>query len=101
MGERPEEPWTLCYDPRVRKCLEKIRDKAVIRRIKQAAAHLALAPYSGKELEGHPRVRSERVGTPGGEYRVLYQLLEEEREVFIVLVGSREEVYGLLERKSR
>lgn len=50
---------------------------------------------------GYPGVRSERVGTPSGEYRVLYQILEEEREVFVLLVGSREEVYGLLERREK
>lgn len=99
MAKHPQQPWTLRYDPRVRKQLEKVRDKAVIRRIEQAAAHLAIAPHAGKELVGHPGVHSERVGTPSGEYRILYQLLEEKREVFVLLVGSRGEVYGLLERR--
>ena len=56
-------------------------------------------PRAGKELVGYPSPRSERVGTPSGEYRIIYELSEAEREVFVLLVGSREEVYGLLGRK--
>ena len=99
MAERPGGSWTLRYDARVHRQLEKIRDKAVIRRIERAAAQLALAPRAGKELVGYSDLRSERVGTPSGEYRIIYKLLEEEREIFVLLVGSREEVYGLLGRK--
>jgi mRNA-degrading endonuclease RelE of RelBE toxin-antitoxin system len=95
------EPWTLVYDLRVRKHLEKIRDRAVIRRLKEAAARLARFPRSGKSLEHYPGVRSERVGTSGGEYRILYQLDEERREVFVILIASRDEVYELLGRRER
>jgi len=93
------EPWTLVYDPRVRKYLEKIRDRAVIRRLEGAAARLTRFPRSGKSLDHYPGVRSERVGTSGGEYRILYQLFEEQREVFVLLIASRDEVYELLERR--
>lgn len=93
------ENWTLVYDPRVRKRLEKIRDRAVICRLEEATARLALYPRSGKSLEHYPKVRSERVGTSGGEYRILYQLDEEQREVFVILIAPRDEVYELLERR--
>jgi mRNA-degrading endonuclease RelE of RelBE toxin-antitoxin system len=93
------DPWTLVYDPRVRKHLEKIRDRAVIHRLEQATARLARFPRSGKSLEHYPGVRSERVGTSGGEYRILYRLFEEQREVFVLLIASRDEVYELLERR--
>jgi len=69
--------WTLKYDPRVRKQLEKIRNKVVIRRIKESAESLQERPYAGKSLHGYPGVRSKRIGTPQGEYRLIYQLVEE------------------------
>ena len=92
-------PWELRYDPRVRKRLERIRDKEVIKRIEESARRLRERPYLGKKLEGYPGLRSYRVGTPGGEYRIIYRLLKEERVVFVILIGSREEVYELLGRK--
>jgi mRNA-degrading endonuclease RelE of RelBE toxin-antitoxin system len=91
--------WTLRYDPRVRKQLEKIRNKALIRRIKESAETLQENPFAGKPLRGYPGVRSKRSGTPEGEYRLIYVSIEDKQEVFIILVGSRNEVYGLLERK--
>lgn len=91
--------WTLRYDPRVRKQLEKICNKNVIRRIEESAKGLRDNPYTGKILRGYPGVRSKRIGTPEGEYRLIYRLLEKEQKVFIILVGPREEIYDLLGRK--
>ena len=91
--------WKLKYDPRVRKQLQKIRNRAVIRRIKESAKVLQEKPYLGKLLHGYSRVRSKRIGTTEGEHRLIYQLIEEEEEVFIILVGHRKDVYDLLERK--
>ena len=93
-----EEIWLLRYDPRVRKHLAKLQDKAVIRRIQEAAERLRENPYSGKQLKGYPSLWSKRVGTSGGEYRILYILVKEEHEVFVVLIGSREEIYDILKR---
>ena len=93
--------WTLKYDPRVRKQLQKIRNKDVIRRIKESAESLQEEPYAGKALHGYIGVRSKRIGTPDGDYRVIYQLIEEKQEVLIILVGHRREIYDLLTRKGR
>jgi len=90
--------WTLRYDPRVRKQLQKIKNKDVIRRIKESAERLQTAPYSGKPLQGYPGLRSKRIGTPHGEYRLIYLPIKEKREVFVILIGTREEVYELLKR---
>jgi len=91
--------WKLVYDPRVRKQLQKICNTAVIRRIKESSESLQERPHAGKLLHGYPGVRSKRIGTPDGEYRLIYQLVEEKQEVFIILVGNRKDVYDLLERK--
>jgi len=94
----PLESWELQYDPRVRKQLEKIRDTTIIRRIEEAARQLKDKPYSGKPLRGYSGVRSKRVATSGGEYRIVYIPIKTDRVVFIVLVAPREEVYKLLRR---
>lgn len=91
--------WKLKYDPRVRKQLQKIRNRGVICRIKESAEVLQEKPYSGKLLHGYSGVRSKRIGRTEGECRLIYQLIEEEEEVFIILVGHRKDVYDLLERK--
>ena len=90
--------WALLYDPRVRKRLLKIKNKDVIRRIKESAERLQHAPYSGKLLQGYRGLRSKRIGTPHGEYRLIYLPIEEKRELLVILIGTREEVYELLKR---
>ena len=92
----PPESWELQYDPRVRKRLEKIRDISIVERIEKAARQLKDKPYSGKLLRGYPGVRSKRVTTSGGEYRIIYTPLDEDKVVFIILIAPREEVYKLL-----
>ena len=64
--------WTLRYDPRVREKLEKIRNKTLVRRIEKSAETLRENPFAGKPLRGYPGVRSKRIGTPEGEYRLIY-----------------------------
>jgi len=91
--------WTLRYDPRVRKQLGRIRNKNVIRRIKQSAESLRDNPHSGKLLRGYSGVRSKRIGTPEGEYRLIYRLLEKGQEAFVILIGPREEIYEILRRQ--
>lgn len=92
--------WTLKYDPRVRKILERVRDKEIIRRIKEAAEGLKESPFSGKPLRGYKGVWSKRVGTKGGEWRIIYMPIKEDEVVLILLVGPREGIYELLKRRA-
>jgi len=50
--------WDVRLAPRVRRVLERIRDKAVLRRLRAAVEGLAVAPYKGKGLTAHQGVRS-------------------------------------------
>jgi len=93
--------WTLRYDPRVRKELERIRDKEIIRWLKDAAEALQDNPFSGKPLRGHPGVWSKGVETKGGEWRIIYLPLKRGRAELIVLMAPRAEVYELLRRGRR
>jgi mRNA-degrading endonuclease RelE of RelBE toxin-antitoxin system len=49
-------------------------------------------------LTAHQGVRSLRVATSGGEFRVLYILHEADRCVLVAMIGPRKDVYGLLKR---
>jgi len=84
----------------VRKRLKKIRNKGIVHRIEESALRLKERPYLGESLEGYTNTRSYRIGTPGGEYRIVYRPIEKDRVVFVILIGPREEVYNLLKRKS-
>jgi len=94
-----EERWKLRYDPRVRKQLEKLRNKVVVRKLEQASKKLEERPYSSKSLSGYSGIFSKRVGTPEGEYRIVYCPIKRDRVIFVVLIGPREQVYDLLKRK--
>lgn len=96
---RAAETWELKYDPRVRKRLGRIKNKRIIRRIEESALRLKERPYLGESLEGYANVRSYRIGTPGGGYRIIYRPIKKDQVVFVILVGPREEVYDLLRRK--
>jgi len=64
----------------------------------KAFEKLSSRPRSGKPLKGYEGLFSLPITTPGGEHRILYQLKPEERIVYVVLVGPREEIYEILKR---
>ena len=65
----------------------------------KAFEKLAANPRAGKPLKGYEGLLSLPITTPGGEHRVIYQLKEKERIVYVVLLGPREEIYEILDRK--
>lgn len=92
--------WKLKYDSSVRKKYEKL-DRHILKRLKESAERLTQSPKLGKQLSGYKNTYSYRIGTPGGEYRIIYELIPEDKAIFIFLVGSREEVYDLLNYKTK
>ncbi len=99
MATPSEEKWKLRYDPRVRKQLQKLRNKAVVRKLQQATKKLEERPYSSKSLGGYSGIFSKRVGTPDGEYRIVYCPIKQDRVIFVLLIGPREQVYDVLKQK--
>ena len=72
------------------KSLRKL-DKEVAKKLtKKIAQFLVNYPYSGKplygELKGYRRCRYD-------DYRIIYQIIEEEILISIIKVGHRKEVY--------
>lgn len=64
----------------------------------KAFEKLASNPRAGKLLKGYEGLFSLPVTTSGGEHRIIYQLKEEDRIVYVVLIGPREEIYEILDR---
>ena len=64
----------------------------------KAFAKLSQRPRSGKPLKGYEGLFSLPVTTPGGEHRIIYQLKPDEKVVYVVLTGPREEIYEILKR---
>lgn len=80
--------YTLTFDPAVLKTLKKL-DPPVKQRIVSKIKDLRKNPrHFGKPLSGIDLWRL-RVG----DYRVLFDLYEEEREIHIVKVAHRSDVY--------
>lgn len=91
--------WKLKYDPDVKDYLEGL-DEHILSRIEKSAKRLKKSPRLGKQLKGFPSTtKSYRFGTTGGEYRIIYELIEEDKVVFIFLVGPRDDVYDDLRRR--
>jgi len=93
--------WELEYSPQFQKRVDRIKDKHVVKKIFEEAESLVDNPYREKLLQGKPRqygIRSSRFGTRYGEMRLLYKLIEEEKKIYVVYVGTREEIYDLLNR---
>lgn len=96
-----ESDWELEYSCRFQKRVDRIKDKQVIKKILKEAEKVLARPLQAKMLSGRPReygIRSKRFGTRYGEMRLLYQVFEEEKKVYVVYVGTREEIYDLLNR---
>ncbi len=93
-----KQGWEVRLNKNVRKTLEKL-GKGVNDRLKTALKKLEEKPKLGKPLSGYKGFYSYRTGTPGGEYRIIYRLEREKNLILVDLIGSREEVYEILERK--
>jgi len=91
--------WELKYDPDVREYLKSLDDH-ILTRVEKSARRLKKSPRLGKQLKGFTSTtRSYRLGTPGGEFRIIYELIEEDKVVFIFLIGPRNDIYDELERR--
>jgi len=91
------EEWVVHWSPRSERSIRKLGQGPITDRIRQEVDSLATRPKRGKYFPRHD-VYSLRIGTPGGEYRAIYQLIPEDHAILIILVASREQVYKILGR---
>lgn len=90
--------YTLRTKRSARKAIDKIHAPKARGRVEDAIEALAEEPCppGSKQLQGkHSAYRRIEVGR---EYRVIYEVREEELVVLVVVVGQREGVYELLKR---
>jgi len=97
-GEQGIKSWDVQLNKGIPKRLAR-HGKGVNRRLKEALERLKLDPYRGRPLKGYEGVYSLPVGTPSGEFRIIYRLRPEDRVILVDLIEPREEVYKLLKRK--
>jgi mRNA interferase RelE/StbE len=87
--------WTLRYAASAVRSLRKL-DPQVQRRIKAALEELSETPERGKPLqmtlEG---LRSWRTG----DFRIVYRVLAERIEIFVLAIGHRRDVYARVRRR--
>lgn len=91
------EEWVVHWTPRSERFVRKLGKGSVTDRIRQEVESLTTRPKRGKYFPKHD-IYSLRIGTPGGEYRAIYQLIPEDHAILIILVASREQVYKILGR---
>jgi mRNA interferase RelE/StbE len=92
-----KDVWTIHWGPRAEQAIRKLGKGPVSFRIREAVETLKERPRRGKYFPDKG-VYSLRIGTPGGEYRAIYQLIPEDKVVLIILIASREEIYKILGR---
>ena len=74
--------------PSAAKALKKL-DETNKARMKQALGELAVDPWkAGKPL--HP---SDFWGTRTGDYRAIYEINQEQKQVIVLFIGHRKKVY--------
>lgn len=78
------EEWVVHWTPRSERFVRKLGKGSVTDRIRQEVESLTTRPKRGKYFPKHD-IYSLRIGTPGGEYRAIYQLIPEDHAILSVL----------------
>lgn len=97
LAEGRVKMWEVRGTKRVVKSLSKLNRETRLR-YDQAFSRLSKEPRAGKALSGYDNLFGFPFSAPGGEHRIIYRLMTGSRVVYVVLVGSREEIYDLLKR---
>lgn len=93
--------YSLSYKRSAKKAVAKIPQRRARRRVEDAIEDLASNPRppASKQLSGkHSIYRRIDVSGVGSEYRVIYEVRDEELVILVVIVGQREGVYEMLMR---
>lgn len=74
-------------------------DSGLQQKIKEEAKKLSEDPHMYKELKGSLRgIRSYNFDYSKAQYRIAYRLIEDKKEIEVVLVKNRENFYQALRR---
>lgn len=87
--------WTILYTPSAARSLRRL-DPATRDKIRRALDLLASDPSRGKPLHLNMKgLRSWRTG----DFRIVYRIVADRVEIFIIALGHRRDVYERLRRK--
>lgn len=98
---RSGEPYVVFLAPSAHRLYKKF-DPTLQERVKEEARKIARSPYAAPGL--HPPfqgLRSHHFQFRQTEYRIAYRVLDDKRQVEIVLAKSRERFYEVLARTFR
>lgn len=93
--------YTVSTKRSARKAIDKIPQRKARERVEDAIENLGKEPRppNSKKLQGkHAIYRGIDVGGVGGEYRIIYEVRDDERVIVVVIVAQREGAYELLKR---
>ncbi len=93
--------YTISTKGSARKAIDKIPQRKARKRVEDAIEDLAEEPRppNSKKLQGkHSIYRRIDVGGVGVEYRIVYEVRDDERAVVVARVGPREGIYEILKR---
>jgi mRNA interferase RelE/StbE len=93
--------YTVSIKRSARKAIDKIPQRKARERLEDAIEALAEEPRppKSKQLRGkYSTYRRIDVGGVGGEYRIIYEVRDNELAVVVLIVAQREGVYELLRR---
>lgn len=91
-------PYQVFMAPSAHRRFKKF-DPPLQQRIKEEAKRLSEDPHRYEELKGPLRgIRSYHFEYTKTQYRIAYRILEDKKEIEIVLVKSRESFYQTLRR---
>jgi len=96
-----ENNWNIQHTSIIQKRFIKIKDTQVLDKIFSKIDSLAKNPTQGKVLSGKAKqrnLRSLRFGTNYGEMRLIYEVIEKDHVILCHFIGTREEVYHLMDR---
>jgi len=75
-------------------------DKPVKNRIVEAFDRIAMNPWSGERMKGDlTALYSYHLKAAGVEYRIAYQIRDQEIVVVVIRIGTRENFYGELKKR--
>jgi len=87
-------PYQILIDKKVEKQLPKL-PKHFQNRFQREVDQLADIPYAGKQLKYDLK---EHFSWRIGDYRIIYKINEDEKSVFIELIGHRKNIYEVIRR---
>jgi mRNA interferase RelE/StbE len=97
--------YTISTKRSARKAIDKIPQRKARERVEDAIEDLGEEPrpLNSKKLQGklqgkHSIYRRIDVGGVGGEYRIIYEVRDDDLIVVVVIVAQREGIYEMLKR---